>query len=269
MHIGCTRSVSGITAFSTVCMKKTLLALTMLTAIGSAAQADTVKFYNGGDTYTGAFSGAGSVYAVTSGAATDCPVGSPGCTLGGAPDILSASQTFLVPTIITATANLGQNVWNDLSPPFAGLGVGLASQGNDADQILGTDVLTIHFNALVTLTGVATLFEPGHDPFGPETAATIGGTETFLINGVSLSLLLANFNGLSITGHDFTFAQDGGTAPSFYVSALQFRIEQEDTPTTPIPGAVWLFGGGLGLVAMLSGRRKRKQKSVWETTTSA
>ena len=38
---------------------------------------------------------------------------------------------------------------------------------------------------------------------------------------------------------------------------------------TPIPGAVWLFGGGLGLVAMLGGRRKRKQKSVWEVTQNA
>ena len=95
MHIGRTRSVSGIAAFSTVCIKRTLLALTMLAAIGSAAQADTVKFYNGGAGYTGAFNGAGSVYAATSGAATDCPVGSPGCTLGGAPDILSPPQTFL------------------------------------------------------------------------------------------------------------------------------------------------------------------------------
>ena len=38
--------------------------------------------------------------------------------------------------------------------------------------------------------------------------------------------------------------------------------------TTPLPAAVWLFGGGLGLIAMF-GQRKRKQKSVWETTTTA
>ena len=38
---------------------------------------------------------------------------------------------------------------------------------------------------------------------------------------------------------------------------------------TPLPAAVWMFGGGLGLVAMLSGRRKRKQKSVWEITANA
>ena len=94
------------------------------------------------------------------------------------------------------------------------------------------------------------------------------GTDTFLLNGVQTTFNLANFGGLSLTGHDFTFQHDGEFEPSFYVSALIFRIEQEDT-TTPIPGAVWLFGGGLGLVAMLSGRRKRKQKSVWETTTSA
>ena len=44
---------------------------------------------------------------------------------------------------------------------------------------------------------------------------------------------------------------------------------EENPPGTPIPGAVWLFGGGLGLFAMFSGRRKRKQKSVWEVTQNA
>ena len=32
---------------------------------------------------------------------------------------------------------------------------------------------------------------------------------------------------------------------------------------TPLPGAVWLFAGGLGLIGMMSSSRKRKAKSAW------
>ena len=37
---------------------------------------------------------------------------------------------------------------------------------------------------------------------------------------------------------------------------------------TPLPAAVWLFGGGLGVLAML-GRRKKQRRSIWDETAAA
>ena len=161
------------------------------------------------------------------------PTVQPGRPAAAASDILSTPQVFQG-GIVTATANLAQNVWNDLSPPFAGLGVGLASQGSDADQISGSDVLHIHFASDVRLTGVATLFDPTHSPFGTLPAGSITAAMTFLLNGVVTTFGAANMALLSLVGHDFDFQQNGSYQPGFYVSALTFTA-------VPVPGAVWLF----------------------------
>ena len=55
MHIGRTRSVSGIGALSAACVNGNRTGTDDADGHRSAAQADTVKFYNGGDHgYTGA-----------------------------------------------------------------------------------------------------------------------------------------------------------------------------------------------------------------------
>jgi hypothetical protein len=69
-------------------------------------------------------------------------------------------------------------------------------------------------------------------------------------------------------GPDTFVAVVAGT-PIINPNCVDPQLCEENPPGTPIPGAVWLFGGGLGLVAMLGGRRKRKQKSVWEVTQNA
>ena len=40
-------------------------------------------------------------------------------------------------------------------------------------------------------------------------------------------------------------------------------------PEVPLPAAVWLFGGVLGLAGMVAGHRKRRQRSVWDETKTA
>ena len=110
-------------------------------------------------------------------------------------------------------------------PTFAGLGVGPTERRSiDADQILGTDVLTITFNSLVTLTGVATLFDTDdHDSVRTgESDSDESSARQHLPDRTAsaTSLLFANFNGLfDLTGHDFTFAAGRRISPSFYVSA--------------------------------------------------
>jgi len=224
-----------------------------VSAFAGPASADIVKFYNGTTGYSGPFNGAGTLYnsITTQNVLTSCPGGGGSCPN----DVLAATETFNASVSIRATANGSNNVWDDLAPNFGGLGVGLASQGSDADQIATSDVLHIHFATAVVLTGVATLFSNEHADFGtgfPDNS-NITGTNTILINGVSKSLGSANSGQLTgLSGTDFTFQEASGQ-PAFYVSALSF---------TAVPAPI--AGAGLPCLLLVSAsllgwwRRKRK-----------
>src|SRR5262245_53146743 len=144
-----------------------LFAAVSFTALGSPAWADAAKFYTGGAGYTGPFSGAGTVYAATSGLATNCPTPAGGCP--GA-DVLSNPQNYNLAQGVnlqaSATDTAGAtNVFGDFQPAFGGMGVGATTASDD--QINLGEVLTLHFSAPIQLTGIATLFDPAHSPFGP------------------------------------------------------------------------------------------------------
>jgi hypothetical protein len=223
-----------------------LATLAMLAAV--PAKADSIKFFSGTTGYSGPFSGAGTVYQTIQNNPTACPGGGSGCA-GGA-DIISTPQNFSG----GITASAATAVYNDLSPNFAGLGVQTAGSATDTDQIDVGELLTIHFNSVVTLLGVATLFDANHTPFGPgfPTNSNITGANTFLLNGVVTTFNAANMGLLSLTGQDFTFAAIRDQ-PSFYVGGLI---------TTPIPGAVWLFGSGIAGIVALSRRRRKNQSAI-------
>lgn len=59
----------------------------------------------------------------------------------------------------------------------------------------------------------------------------------------------------SVTAHYTIFSNGPGEANS--------GITIAGVEATPLPAAVWMFGGGLGVLAMLANRR-RKQRSVWD-----
>jgi hypothetical protein len=240
----------------------TLFLVGALAAFGSSAGADSVKFYTGDGGYGGPFNGAGTVYQATQGTATNCPTPANGCS--GSDVVGVGDQTynpFGSSTVqITASANNG-GPWGDFQPPFGGMGVGTGSPG-DTDQIAGSDVLHLHFAVAVTLTGIGTLFDNQHSPFGtgfPDNF-NIGGGNSFLL---SLTGLAGSFNsvlfgtantvgGISITGTDFFFMENS-EQPTFYVSALTYN---------PVPGPV--VGAGLpGLIAACGGllalARRRRQ----------
>jgi hypothetical protein len=241
-----------------------------LMAFGSSADATTyVKFYtdagnthgygNAGD----AFSGVGTLYynMTTPGSgATATPTTCP--TAGScSADNFTSPQIFNLAggLHLTVTANTGMSVWNDLTPNFGGIGVGTGSSGADTnDQINGTNVLTLTFSSSVHLTGVATLFDGAHTPFGNGSPTSLT-TGFFLLNGSATSFSSANTNSLDLIGSVFTFAEDGVNDPQFYVSGLAYDTTGTgNSGTTPLPAALPLFAGGLGVMGLFARRRKRK-----------
>ena len=234
-----------------------ILATGIILAGLAAAQADTAKFYSGGDGYSGPFSGAGTVYDATKGLPTNCPGGGSGCA--GGPDIISTPQSFTTSVPITASATVGGAVWNDLQPNFGGLGVGLCITRRP--KLIRSRALilsTLHFASIVTLTGVATLFDVNHPPFGTgfPNNTNITGSNTFLLNGNPVTFGNANMALLALMGMDFTFQQIAGQ-PAFYVSGLTYNVSN-----VPIPGAVWLFASGIAGIGVLARRRRKNQSAI-------
>jgi hypothetical protein len=152
---------------------------------------------------------------------------------------------------ITATSAGGApNVWGDFQPGFGGLGL---DTGNGDDQIEGTGILRLHFASAVTLTGVATLFDPAHEDFG--TGNPLAGSFLFCAgNSACTPTTHVTFSeansangtlGTPSTGTDFAFAELNGIGGNveFYVSGLTYN---------PVPGPI--VGAGLpGLIAACGG----------------
>jgi hypothetical protein len=234
------------------------------------------KFYYGGNGYGGPYNGAGTVYDATKGGSVTCPA-SGGC---GPADNVSTPMVFSgVGITATAGGAAGNKPWADFSPNFGGLGVGTGSP-SDSDQIAGSDVLILTFASQVKLTGVGTLFDPGHTPFGANfpTAASVDAVKNSIVFSLSVdtidggafhdySFSAANSLALSLVGTTFEFMQKAGN-PEYYVSALGFETcgpagaGCAPGGQTPIPSALPLFSTGLGLVGLLGWRRKRKSAAA-------
>jgi len=235
-----------------------LFVLGSLAALGSPAGADSVaKFYqgpNGGAGYTGPFNGGTTVYGLTQALSTNCPsLGS--CTTDNI-------QSSLVFTALGITAS-ATNVWGDFSPNFGGLGVGTGSTASGVagdDQINIGEILRIHFNTTVTLTGVGTLFDPNHAPFGPGFSSneTTLGAKDFLFCSTGpacnptteVSFSSANNRGLSFTGTDFAFTESSNASTGqveFYVSGLSYNPVPGPFAGAGLPGLIAACGGLLAL----------------------
>src|SRR5262249_48800315 len=145
-----------------------------------------------------------------------------------------------------------------MSPPYAGLGVGTNSGSSASldDQINVGEILHLSFGShAVTLTGIATLFDDSHTPFGSGYSASTVASHDFLFCAATLSTCspttavmfgTANtVNMWSATGTDFYFSADGTSNVDFYLSGLTYRAVPGPAVAAGLPGAIFAIGGAL------------------------
>ena len=235
-------------------------------AFGSAASADTLRFYNNSSgSYTGEPWATSAAFTAVNGAAQTCPT-SHSCTA----DYVATTEGFTSVGGVSVTASVNVTnggVWSDVSPAFGGLGVSSAgftsTTGAGDDQIDTGQTLTLTFGTAIDLQGVLTLFDSGHTPFGGNTA-----TGSIVINGTTVSLANANNENLGVLFNDvlslsFTVGSNSLLDPEYYVSGLVFtRDTSRSGGNTPLPAALPLFASGLGALGLLGWRRKRKAAAL-------
>lgn len=154
----------------------------------------------------------------------------------------------------------------------------LNSQFVVSNDVLGADVTvdktagpgSVHQDGFGTFEYGFNYVPPGgSQPFTQDLIFTLSGT----------GLTLASFTELSNGGDEQAYlaldikSGQGNIGQTGVVDCCSPGITPFDVPgETPIPGALWLFGGGLGMIAMLSKRRKRVTHLAWpkyaEGTTS-
>jgi hypothetical protein len=182
----------------------------------------------------------------------------------------SAMADTLTPLGINPTSGAG--AFANTNPGTGGGGSGLFADIYTF-QLVGTQVLTIAF-ATNTYASGAPQFITGfqgsvvdsgadHAPGGGDDSTVIGpvaataciGVDNCQVFGGS-KVLPGSYYYLLITGDAGVDAGYGGNLSTFAQAE------------TPLPAAAWLFGGGLGLLAMVGRKRKKTPRSVWDTQTA-
>ena len=170
----------------------------------------------------------------------------------------------------------------DLTDTVQGVDVVLTPLNGNQFNTAGGGLNTFNFNVQQTLDATDILNLTAHYVFVDNVGQQDGfGTFKYSItDDGTLGAHNANPISFTIVGVDFSdFQQSTGNGEHVFFTidifgtngntglvgstALSINPEGENPPAeTPLPGAVWLFAGGLGLLAMLS-KKKEKPKSAW------
>jgi hypothetical protein len=165
---------------------------------------------------------------------------------GGAFDGLTYSVTGLG---LFGTVN-GSIITNE-SNSFSGLSLG-GNQSGGAQYFFGGDSVTVTFAAPVIAVGAffnvnanSGNYEVDSSAGNAVTGSASFDTSTFVFGGITSSTPFSSI----------TLVSDGPVG-SYNVPEIEF------VTATPLPAALPLFAGGLGLFGFISGRKKRKAASL-------
>ena len=158
--------------------------------------------------------------------------------------------------------------------PSAGYLINLAGNGHTTFSFSTNVALTPASFTNLTAGFVPVLPNLNQNGFGDFTAGvtdngsignTFAGPLTFTVLGIDFSNFTQSANGaesvffaadfLGLVSGDTGLVGNGPLGPTPF---------QENPPgSTPIPSAVWLFAGALGLLGMLSRRKKHQSHLAW------
>ena len=196
---------------------KVLLLATLAMLAAAPASANSVKFYSGTTGYTGVFNGAGSVYSNTfnqlspvRAAALEVAAAPTSCPRRRATRRRRTSPPRPPPARFLA----------DLSPDFAGLGVGNGSPSDD-DKILNGDILTIS-SPPRSSSRASDVVRPQPQSVRRLQRRQITGAMGILINGVFHSLQDANFDALR-SDWDWLVTRSPSNGPEWEPRLLRLR----------------------------------------------
>ena len=157
------------------------------------------------------------------------------------------------------TLNLTKNVWSAPTDFFTASPDSRSGLSGMNPTVIGTLTVTLHFTEAGGVTGSLTetgIFEAkyGGTPLAGCTSSPAGDTDCIVWNGAPNTptgsvVLAATLSNGEIMDVDFYNAQDWNITP-------KISFDLDPTPT-PLPAALPMFAGGLGMLGFLTRRKKR------------
>ena len=180
--------------------------------------------------------------------------------------VLATSVGAMADTVSNLGTNptSGAGAFSNTNPGTGGGGSGLFADVYNFD-LVGTNILTIAFAVntfangapqfITNFTGTVFNDGPNNVPGGGDDFAVLGPQLATACIGIPNCQI---FGGSAILpgGSYYLLITGDAAADAGYGGNLSTNAE------TPLPAAVWLFGGGLGLLA-IAGKRRRK-RGVWD-----
>jgi hypothetical protein len=179
-------------------------------------------------------------------------------------------------TLLAMSVSSNASVITDFgTDPTSGAGAFNHSLGSLVGNFDDQYTFSLDHSLTLTIASVTNVFAQPSDFITGFTGSVVfegadgvigGGDDVTLIGPVAATLgcgLITNcqgFAGSAILGPGNYFLDIGGFAngSSGYGGNLATFANE-----TPLPGALWLFAGGLGVLGMI-GRKRQKQKTAWD-----